>query len=117
MAWSTPWQPEKSASMVCEGLKNRSYKVSKLEFLPKLKPGAYTLTVTTAGKSKAPKEIQIQQDGKVVASTRISWMAKVPHTITIDEHLTLEIGSNGGAGNLYGIGKFLNGRSLVIAAK
>ncbi len=114
MVWTTPWQPEMSASVVCEGLQNRSYKLSKLEFLPQLKPGAYTLVVTTAGKGNAPRELAIQREGRVVASTRINWMSKVPQTITIDKHLSLVIGSNGGAGNLYGIGKLLGGRPLVV---
>ena len=114
MVWTTPWQPGMSDSVICEGLQNRSYKLSKLEFLPEIKPGAYTLVVTTAGPGKSPREVVIQQDGKVVASSQINWGAKVPQKITIGNHLSFVLEGNRGAGNLYGIGEMLHERRLVV---
>lgn len=114
MAWSTPWQAGMSDSMIVEGLKNHSYILRDLKVLPDLKPGNYMMVVNTRGPNKQPTELVIQQDGEVVASGPIQWTARVPQTVTIDGHLSFTIASNRGAGNLYGIGKLLNERRLVI---
>jgi hypothetical protein len=114
MVWTTPWKRGMGDSVMVDGLENDAYIVRDLAFLPDLKPGTYTLVVNTTGANKAPKELALQQNGKVVASCPIRWNTRVPQTITIGNHLSFVIAGNRKGSNLHGIGTLLNERHLIV---
>jgi hypothetical protein len=120
MTWTTPWSTNSQDSVIRTGLRNRSYEVQQLELHPGIKPGTYSLVVETDGGSKLQKKLILKQDGRVVASTSFPWQTKVsqttPHKITIENFLSLAIGSFRG-GNLAGIGELINEKPFVVPEK
>lgn len=85
--------------MICEGLQNPQYILKDLKWLPDLKPGTYTLDVTTTGPNQAPSQVLLKNGKQVVASTPIRWQDRLPQTITVGRHLTFTIQNNGHGAN------------------